>query len=100
MRWRERHPQLMRLLFLNCPHTATWRLHPPGTEKTESPTAVPLQTPVPPTATPQPTPTLAPTPTPRDTTPQEIYRRVSPAVVRSCRGSPAGGGAAPPLAPG
>ena len=44
---------------------------PPATATVVPPTA----TPVPPTATP------APPPTPRDATPQEIYRRVSPAVV-------------------
>jgi serine protease Do len=81
MRWRERHPQLMRLLLLIALTLLLGGCTLPGTEKTESPTAVPLQTQVPPTATPQPTPTVAPTPTPRDNTPQEIYRRVSPAVV-------------------
>jgi len=54
----------------------------PGTQRTESPTTVPLRTPVPATPTTAPPPTVAPTPqATRDSTPQEIYRRVSPAVV-------------------
>ncbi len=49
-----------------------------------SPSALPTTTPVAiaPTATTPPSPTAAPSPTPqRDQTPQEIYRRVGPAVV-------------------
>jgi 2-alkenal reductase len=53
----------------------------PGTAS-ETATPPPVQTVPPPTATLPPTPTVVPTPTaPRDNTPQEIYRRVSPAVV-------------------
>lgn len=54
----------------------------PGTDRVESPTAVPLNTPVPASPTTPPAPSMTPTPqAPRDSTPQEIYRRVSPAVV-------------------
>jgi 2-alkenal reductase len=56
----------------------------PGLSQSETatPPPAPTTTPVPPTATPlPPTATPAPPSTPRDATPQEIYRRVSPAVV-------------------
>lgn len=72
----------------------------PG-QRIETPVPVPTATVPPPTATVPPptsmvapTPTLAPTPTPRDANPQEIYRRVSPAVVtivtRTTRGTQRG----------
>ncbi len=54
----------------------------PGTRQAESPTTVPLRTPLPASPTTPPPPTMTPTPqAPRDSTPQEIYRKVSPAVV-------------------
>jgi 2-alkenal reductase len=82
MRWRKRHP---RWTWIFLPFTIALLLGGctlPGTEQSQSPTAVPLRTPVPATATTAPVPSAAPSPqTPRDNTPQEIYRRVSPAVV-------------------
>jgi 2-alkenal reductase len=82
MRWREGHPRWMRPLLLLGLVLVLGGCTLPGTDETQSPTAVPLQTAIPPTATVPPTPTVVPTPAPpRDNTPQEIYRRVSPAVV-------------------
>jgi 2-alkenal reductase len=54
----------------------------PGNDPVVSPTSVALNTPLPASPTTAPAPSVAPTPqAPRDSTPQEIYRRVSPAVV-------------------
>jgi 2-alkenal reductase len=54
----------------------------PGNDPVVSPTSVALNTPLPASPTTAPAPSVAPTlQAPRDSTPQEIYRRVSPAVV-------------------
>ena len=54
----------------------------PGNDPVVSPTSVALNTPLPASPTTAPVPSVTPSPqAPRDSTPQEIYRRVSPAVV-------------------
>jgi serine protease Do len=87
MRWRDprSRPTLAALVLAVAVALGGCTL--PGASQVQAPTAEPLRTAVPPTAT------VAPTPT-RDSTPQEIYRRVSPAVVtilsRVTRGSQRG----------
>jgi 2-alkenal reductase len=77
------HPRIALILLLGA-LLALGGCSVPGLSQpaTATPVPTPTQTLVPPTATPvPPTATPAPPPTPRDATPQEIYRRVSPAVV-------------------
>jgi 2-alkenal reductase len=81
MFWRERPFRWLRPVVLIALALTLGGCRLVGTDQTESPTAVPIQTQVPPTATAAPPPTAVPTQMPRDNTPQEIYRRVSPAVV-------------------